>query len=68
MRCEQSWGRVRRSGLAENVTSEPYRLYNLDVFEYAVDTPFGLYGSIPLLWAQRSDLTLAAFWCEPGMP
>ncbi|KAK9835160.1 hypothetical protein WJX81_002172 [Elliptochloris bilobata] len=50
------------TGLADNATSEPYRLYNLDVFEYAVDSPFGLYGSIPLLWAQRLGLTVAAFW------
>ncbi|CAA2967596.1 probable glucan 1,3-alpha-glucosidase [Olea europaea subsp. europaea] len=27
--------------------SEPYRLFNLDVFEYIADSPFGLYGSIP---------------------
>ncbi len=44
-------------------------MYNLDVFEYVVDSPFGLYGSIPLLWAQRLGLTVAAFWCVPaGVP
>jgi alpha 1,3-glucosidase len=42
--------------------SEPYRLYNLDVFEYLSDSPFGLYGSIPLLWAHRSGQTVGAFW------
>lgn len=29
--------------------SEPYRLFNLDVFEYITDSPFGLYGSIPFM-------------------
>ena len=48
---------------AENVTSEPYRLYNLDVFEYAATSPFGLYGSIPIMWAQKPGLTVGAFWC-----
>lgn len=31
--------------------SEPYRLYNLDVFEYEAESPFGLYGSIPMVMA-----------------
>ena len=29
--------------------SQPYRLYNLDVFEYELDQTMALYGSIPLL-------------------
>lgn len=47
---------------AENTTSEPYRLYNLDVFEYTADSPFGLYGSIPIMWAHRLGTTVGAFW------
>ena len=47
---------------AENTTSEPYRLYNLDVFEYTADSPFGLYGSIPIMWAHRLGATVGAFW------
>ncbi|KAL3163000.1 hypothetical protein ABBQ32_009432 [Trebouxia sp. C0010 RCD-2024] len=43
-------------------TSDPYRLYNLDVFEHAADSPFGLYGSIPLLLAHKQGLTVGAFW------
>ena len=31
--------------------SEPYRLYNLDVFEYEIGNTMALYGSIPLLLA-----------------
>jgi alpha 1,3-glucosidase len=45
-----------------NKTSEPYRMYNLDVFEYVTDSPFGLYGSIPFLWAQKLGATVGAFW------
>ena len=29
--------------------SEPYRLFNLDVFEYIHDSPFGIYGSVPFM-------------------
>lgn len=29
--------------------SEPYRLYNLDVFEYELDQTMALYGNIPLM-------------------
>lgn len=46
------------------------RLYNLDVFEYLDHSPFGLYGSIPLLLARQSGgalggvpgRTVGAFW------
>ncbi|KAI1266540.1 glycoside hydrolase family 31 protein [Xylariaceae sp. FL1019] len=42
--------------------SEPYRLYNSDVFEYILDSPMTLYGAIPLMQAQRKDSTVAVFW------
>lgn len=45
-----------------NITSEPYRLYNLDVFEYLEDSPFGLYGSIPYLTALSKESSVGAFW------
>ncbi|KXZ56930.1 hypothetical protein GPECTOR_1g839 [Gonium pectorale] len=41
---------------------EPYRLYNLDVFEYLDDHPFGLYGSIPVMLAHKKGLTVGVFW------
>jgi alpha 1,3-glucosidase len=31
--------------------SQPYRLYNLDVFEYELQETMALYGHIPLMWA-----------------
>ena len=39
---------------------EPYRLYNLDVFEYLDDSNFGLYGSIPMLVAHSPAGAAAA--------
>mmetsp|Transcript_165875 Transcript_165875/g.527382 ORF Transcript_165875/g.527382 Transcript_165875/m.527382 type:complete len:974 (+) Transcript_165875:62-2983(+) len=47
-------------GLAEHATrlhlaapgfEEPYRLFNLDVFEYEVDVPMALYGNVPMVTA-----------------
>ncbi|KAI1747686.1 glycoside hydrolase family 31 protein [Xylaria castorea] len=42
--------------------TEPYRLYNSDVFEYILDSPMTLYGAIPLMQAQKKDSTVAVFW------
>lgn len=42
--------------------SEPYRMYNLDVFQYLDNSPFGLYGSIPVMIAHQVGLTVAVFW------
>lgn len=41
---------------------EPYRLYNLDVFEYLDSSPFGLYGSIPFIVAHKVGLTVGMLW------
>lgn len=43
--------------------TEPYRLYNLDVFEYLHESPFGLYGAIPVMVAHKLGLTTGVFWC-----
>ncbi|KAK4741685.1 hypothetical protein SAY87_025273 [Trapa incisa] len=43
--------------------SEPYRLFNLDVFEYIHDSPFGIYGSIPFMISHgKSRGTSGFFW------
>ncbi|GER41265.1 alpha-glucosidase [Striga asiatica] len=43
--------------------SEPYRLFNLDVFEYVHDSPFGLYGSIPFMISHgKSRGSSGFFW------
>ncbi|KFY63167.1 hypothetical protein V496_04145 [Pseudogymnoascus sp. VKM F-4515 (FW-2607)] len=41
---------------------EPYRMYNADVFEYIVDSPMTLYGSIPFMQAHKKDSTVGVFW------
>ncbi|KAK4122274.1 glycoside hydrolase family 31 protein [Parathielavia appendiculata] len=41
---------------------EPYRLYNADVFEYILDSPMTLYGSIPFMQAHRKDSAVGVFW------
>ncbi len=46
----------------EGITSEPYRLFNLDVFEYVHDSPFGLYGSVPFMLAHNTARTIGLFW------
>lgn len=46
----------------EGIESEPYRMYNLDVFEYEQDSVFGLYGSIPFLTAHSPSATTGVFW------
>lgn len=30
---------------------DPYRLYNLDVFEYELESTMAIYGAIPVLYA-----------------
>uniref|UniRef100_A0A8B9MTC4 Neutral alpha-glucosidase AB n=1 Tax=Accipiter nisus TaxID=211598 RepID=A0A8B9MTC4_9AVES len=41
---------------------DPYRLYNLDVFQYELYNPMALYGSVPLLLAHSTRRTLGIFW------
>jgi len=47
---------------------DPYRLYNLDVFEYDLDVPMSLYGSIPLLISHSVDTgrVAGAFFNNPS--
>jgi alpha 1,3-glucosidase len=42
--------------------TDPYRLYNADVFEYILDSPMTLYGSIPFMQAHRKDSSVGVFW------
>ena len=45
------------------VLSEPYRLYNLDVFEYLHESPMGLYGSVPMMVSHgKRGKTAGVFW------
>nr|XP_033808270.1 neutral alpha-glucosidase C isoform X5 [Geotrypetes seraphini] len=42
--------------------SNAYRLYNLDVFGYELQSKMGLYGSVPLLLAHKPEQTIGIFW------
>ncbi|XP_056632881.1 neutral alpha-glucosidase AB [Diorhabda sublineata] len=42
--------------------TDPYRLYNLDVFEYELDSTMALYGAIPVVYAHSTKRTLGIFW------
>ncbi|TPX59150.1 hypothetical protein PhCBS80983_g02653 [Powellomyces hirtus] len=41
---------------------EPYRMYNLDVFEYTMDSPMALYGSIPFMMSHKKGATAGVYW------
>lgn len=41
---------------------QPYRMYNADVFEFELDSPMTLYGSIPFMTAHNKDTTVGVFW------
>lgn len=43
-------------------TEWPYRLFNVDIFEYDVDSRMPMYGSIPFVVAVRSDAAVGVFW------
>lgn len=42
--------------------TEPYRLYNLDVFEYELYNPMALYGSVPLMIGHNTQQTVGLLW------
>jgi len=44
--------------------SDPYRLFNLDVFEYELNNPMALYGSIPVLLAHKPGYTTGIYWAN----
>ncbi|KAM7538331.1 hypothetical protein Aperf_G00000060539 [Anoplocephala perfoliata] len=46
--------------------TDPYRLFNLDVFEYELNNPMALYGSVPLMWAHRANSTVGLFVNNPS--
>ncbi|KAL4238130.1 hypothetical protein ACF0H5_002842 [Mactra antiquata] len=43
-------------------STDPYRLFNLDVFEYELYNPMALYGSIPVMMAHNEKRTVGIFW------
>ena len=45
--------------------SDPYRLFNLDVFEYATDKNTALYGSVPFMIGHSPRHTVGLLWLNP---
>jgi alpha 1,3-glucosidase len=41
---------------------DPYRLYNLDVFEYELDNKMALYGSIPFMISHAPQQSAGVFF------
>ena len=48
--------------LQDTETIEPYRLYNLDVFEYELNERMALYGSVPFMISKQGGF----FWNNPS--
>jgi len=44
------------------VLSDPYRLYNLDVFEYELNNEMALYGSVPFMISHNPKHTVGVLW------
>ncbi|XP_047208904.1 neutral alpha-glucosidase AB isoform X4 [Girardinichthys multiradiatus] len=43
-------------------SGDPYRLYNLDVFQYELYNPMALYGAVPVMLAHNVQRTTGIFW------
>ena len=48
--------------LRDTSSGEPYRLYNVDIFEYEPNSRLPMYGSIPLVVAAKPDVSIGIFW------
>ena len=46
--------------------SDPYRLFNTDVFEYELDSRMALYGSVPMMIAHSAKRTIGLLWLNPS--
>jgi alpha-glucosidase (family GH31 glycosyl hydrolase) len=64
-------GKQLLSGLAEHTDSvllsdthdaEPYRLYNLDVFCYDIDSKASIYGCVPFIFSKNCGI----YWANPS--
>lgn len=61
-----------RIGTDEKVLtrSDPYRLFNLDVFEYELDSTMALYGAIPIMLGHdpkgSTHRSVGVFWNNPS--
>uniref|UniRef100_A0A915IZA1 Glucosidase II subunit alpha n=1 Tax=Romanomermis culicivorax TaxID=13658 RepID=A0A915IZA1_ROMCU len=52
--------------LKSTTHTEPYRLYNLDVFEYELNNPMSLYGAIPYIMGHSEERSVGLLWLNPS--
>lgn len=46
---------------------DPYRLYNVDIFEYETNSPMSLYGAIPFMISHSKTVgSFGIFWLNPS--
>lgn len=46
---------------------DPYRLYNVDIFEYELESPMSLYGSIPFMLSHSKNVgSFGLMWLNPS--
>ncbi|KAA8910207.1 hypothetical protein TRICI_004225 [Trichomonascus ciferrii] len=55
---------LRETRGGEGNHQEPYRLYNVDIFEYETNSPMPMYGSIPFMQAQTKGASAGVFWAN----
>lgn len=48
--------------LRNTAGSEPYRLFNVDIFEYDTNSRMPMYGAIPLMVGVKPDTSVGVFW------
>ncbi|XP_022655983.1 neutral alpha-glucosidase AB-like isoform X3 [Varroa destructor] len=46
--------------------TDPYRMYNLDVFEYETNNPMALYGTVPVMIGHNEERTVGLLWLNPS--
>lgn len=49
-------------GGSEFAHQEPYRLYNVDIFEYETNSAMAMYGSIPFMQAHKRGSSAGIYW------
>ncbi|KAK7208183.1 putative alpha glucosidase II, alpha subunit [Myxozyma melibiosi] len=55
---------LRETRGGEGNHDQPYRLYNVDIFEYEVNSPMAMYGAIPFMQAHRKSSSVGVFWAN----
>lgn len=53
---------LRETRGGEGNHNEPYRLFNVDIFEYETNSPMSMYGAIPFMQAHKVGGSAGVFW------